>query len=380
MCAGGRKASPCASRDALKAEGEVPGATGRTLTEEQLRSIRKILIIQYKPFGDVLLNTAYLPALRKRFPDATIDFLVQRPFRTILADNPNLDNLIIMEKRKHKTPAYYRERIRVIREVRRLGYDMIIDHIRGPGSSQVCLFSGAKYRLGWNKLKPIFAPEKYNWVYNFRETRVKGIYSARAKFRLLKPLGIEETADNTFYGIRPESIEYIDNWLRSTGIEGNELVVFSPASPVNRKQWALELFAETADMIKESNDCTIVLLWGPGELDKAKLMALNMKYKPVIAPETTFNQAGALLRKTRIYIGNDGGIIHLAVSQNTPSIAIFGSKTNPLNWTAWHQPIHRYVKNYDYSGKKDNSFGITPKMVCDKYMELSEYLKKSKGS
>ena len=33
------------------------------LTETQLAEIKKILIIQQKPFGDILLNTGYLPKL-----------------------------------------------------------------------------------------------------------------------------------------------------------------------------------------------------------------------------------------------------------------------------------------------------------------------------
>lgn len=353
-------------------------AVGRKLTEDQLKEIKRILIIQYKPFGDVLLNTAYLPALRKKFPDAVIDYLVQKPFRIILEDNPNLDNLILMEKKKGKTFAYYMERLRTIKKVRDLKYDMIIDQIRGPGSSQISFFSGAKYRLGWNKVKPFAWLKGYNWVYNYRETRKHRIYAARAKFLLLKPLGIEETDDNIYYNVRPESLNYIDNWLKETGLDGKKLVVFSPVTPVYRKQWEFERFAKVADMISKNTDCEIVLLWGPGELEKVELMASLMETEPVIAPKTTFNQAGALLQRTYIYIGNDGGIIHLAVSQSTPSIAIFGPKTHPLKWTAWHLPIHRHCRNFDFKSKKDNTFGITPETVFEKFLELNKYLTENK--
>lgn len=354
-------------------------AVGRRLSEDQLKEIKKILIIQYKPFGDVLLNTAYLPALRKKFPDAVIDYLVQKPFRVILEGNPNLDNLILMEKKKGKTFAYYMERIRTILKVRKLKYDMIIDQIRGPGSSQITFFSGAKYRLGWNKVKPWTWLKGYNWVYNYRVTRDHRIYAARAKFMLLKPLGIDETDDNIFYHVKNESLEYIDKWLKDAGLEGKKLVVFSPVTPVHKKQWEFERFAKVADMIKNKTDCEVVLLWGPGELEKVELMASLMRSKPVIAPITTFNQAGALLQRTYIYIGNDGGIIHLAVSQDAPSIAIFGPKTHPLKWTAWHLPIHKHLRNFDFSAKKDNTFGISPEMVYEKFEELNKYLTENKA-
>ncbi len=355
------------------------GKTGLKLTEDQLKEIKRILIIQYKPFGDVLLNTAYLPALRKKFPDAVIDYLVQKPFRVILEDNRNIDNLILMEKKKGKTFAYYMERIRTIFKIRKLKYDMMIDQIRGPGSSQITFFSGAKYRLGWKKVKPWTWLKGYNWVYNYSEIRDHKIYAGRAKFKLLKPLGIEETDDNIFYHVKPESLEYIDNWLKDTGLAGKIIVVFSPVTPVYRKQWEFERFAKVADMIKDNTECEILLLWGPGELDKVELMASLMKNKPVIAPKTTFNQAGALLQRTWIYIGNDGGIIHLAVSQDTPSIAIFGPKTHPLKWTAWHLPIHRYLRNFDFIAKNDNTFGISPEMVFEKFKELDSFLKERKN-
>jgi len=48
--------------------------TFKRIPEEELGKIRKILLIQYKPFGDVLLNTGYLPTLRKHFPNAQIDY------------------------------------------------------------------------------------------------------------------------------------------------------------------------------------------------------------------------------------------------------------------------------------------------------------------
>lgn len=353
--------------------------TGLKLTEEQLKEIKRILIIQYKPFGDVLLNTAYLPALRKKFPDAVIDYLVQKPFRVILEDNPNLNNLILMEKKKGKTFAYYMERLRTIVKVRKLKYDMIIDEIRGPGSSQITLLSGAKYRLGWRKVKPWSWLKGFNWVYNYSEIRDHRIYAARAKFKLLKPLGIEETSDNIFYHVKPESIEYINKWLMEASLKDKKLVVFSPVTPVYRKQWEFERFAKAADMIKANTDCEVILLWGPGELEKVELMASLMKNKPVIAPKTTFNQAAALLQKTNIYIGNDGGIIHLAVSQDTPSIAIFGPKTHPLKWTAWHLPIHKYLRDFDFRDPKDNTFNITPEMVFDKFTELQKYLNDKKA-
>ena len=94
------------------------------LNKDQLSEIKKILIIQQKPFGDILLNTGYLPELRRNFPDAQIDYLIQRPYLTILEDNPHLDNLVIMEKPKGRGLKYILPQVRAAIEVRKRKYDL----------------------------------------------------------------------------------------------------------------------------------------------------------------------------------------------------------------------------------------------------------------
>ncbi len=167
--------------------------TFNTLTETQLNKIKKILIVQHKPFGDILLNTGYLPELRRKFPNAQIDYLIQRPYITVLEDNPHLDNLIIMEKKEgYKN---YLEQFKTILKVRRRKYDLIIDQLRGTSSARIVLFSGIKYRLGLNK-------KKWNFIYNVRASRKERRYHGRMKFDLLAPLGINEVEQNLEYIVK----------------------------------------------------------------------------------------------------------------------------------------------------------------------------------
>lgn len=339
-----------------------PETAGNSIPPEAIKQIKKILLIQYKPFGDVLLNTGYMPTLRRHFPKAKIDFLVMRPYKTILEDNPWLDRLIIMEKKKKYSLAYYVERLRIMRLVRKEKYDLIVDQLRGTGSVQITLFSGARYRLGWLQ-------KRWNWVYNYRVQRDNFRYYSRAKFDLLNPLGIEEEEHNTYYYIKPESVDYIQRWIDRKNLENEKLVVISPASPVPAKQWSPACFARLADLIVSDTAFKVILLWGPGEKQLSQSIAARMKHKSVIAPPTTFNQAGALLKRAAMYIGNDGGINHLAVAMETPSIAIFGPISNPKKWVAWHKPQHMYLRDWNFRDRRDNSFNILPEQVFGKFKE-----------
>jgi ADP-heptose:LPS heptosyltransferase len=104
--------------------------------------IKRILIIQFRPFGDVLLATSYLGALRESFPRVDIDFLVKEPYLEVLDKNPYLSNVIFLPQ--EKGISYILGRVKLIFEIRKRKYDLIIDQQNGVGSGQVLLFSGAK--------------------------------------------------------------------------------------------------------------------------------------------------------------------------------------------------------------------------------------------
>lgn len=340
------------------------------ISETELQHITKILILQYKPFGDILLNTGYLPALRKKFPHAQIDYLIQKPFITVLEDNPYIDHLILMEKVKKKGLSYIKyllERIRIIKRVRSKKYDCIIDQIRGTGSAQITFFSGARYRLGW-KLK------RWNRIYNYTVPRTNIRYYSRLKFDLLKPLGIDEEEHNIYYHVKKESQSKIDQWLKQINLKPQQFLVISPGTPVLYKQWSLDHYAILADKIQETCGFKIVLLWGPGEYQEVQTIQQKMKTNAIIAIKTDFNEAAALLKRAKLLIGNDGGINHLAISQGVPSLAVFGPHSNPRKWQAWHKPIHVYIRNYDCKDRNDRTLGLAPEKVFIKFKELLNVL------
>ncbi len=333
---------------------------------EDIKKVKKILIIQYKPFGDVLLNTGYFPALREKFPDAQIDFLVQKPYVTLLEDNPYLDNLVIMHKKKGMD--YYRERFRVVSMVRKTKYDLVIDMLRSSGSAQIALLSGARIRIGW-KLK------RWNWVYNYQRKRQNYRYYSIMKFDALEPLGIEHRQHELYYKIKDKSQSRVDDWLNQENIPLQGFVVFSPGTPVLAKKWSLEEFAKLGDMIQKNHDLKVVLLWGPGEEQDCQTIAEMMDTEPILALPTTFNEAGALLKRAKMYISQDGGINHVAIAMQTPSIAIFGPHSQPEKWQAWHKPTHPYLRNWECKDSSDRTLGITADVVYKKFLDIMEIIK-----
>ncbi len=330
-------------------------------------SINKILIIQYEPWGDVLINTALFPSIRNKFPNAQIEYLVRKPFHLVLNHNPFLDDIIIFEKRKGL--QYFFDRIKLIAKIRKQKYDLIIDQIRGSGSAQIVFFSGAKYRLGLKR-------RRWNFVYNVKSTVVALRYSASMKFDLLKPLGIKEEKYKLFYHIEEKSIAYIDSWIKNKKLEDESIIILSPGSPVPRKQWSLDNYSKLADLLIDAG-YKVVLLWGPGEENDVNIIKKKMQQTPIVAPPTNFNQAAAMLAKSKILICNDGGINHLCASVGTPSLAIFGS-TEPKKWNPSNLGPHHYLHNPNVNSRVDKTFGITPEEAFEKAKSILESQRSNK--
>lgn len=323
--------------------------------------IHSILIIQLCPFGDVLLNTSYLDALRRKFPDSRIDFLVSQPYDSVLYKHPALSELVTFKK--SKGIAYVWERIKVFYRVFARHYDLVIDQQCGTGSGQIVLFSGAKFRLG-------FADSKFAPVYNLVAQRGEKRYSASTKFDVLAPLGISEEPYNLYYYIKPESYTYIENWLLEQGLAKQGFICFSPGSPAQRKIWDLASFAELADRLQAETSLPIVIIWAPDEIEDARKVQSLMKTKAIFAPPTTLNQGAALLKSTKLLICNDGGINHISVATQTPSLAIFGP-TSAINWSPEKVfPIHAGLANPDAYKPEDKSFGVTVDEAFHKALSL----------
>ena len=326
-----------------------------------LARIRRILIIQIRPFGDVLLNTGYLPFLRKRFPDAKIHLLVRHPYQHILDGNPYIDDCVVFGNKKN-LPTWL-EKLRLFARVRKYGYDLVIDQIQGSTSAQIVLFSSAPYRIASTKAR-------WRFLYNIRVPYRGKRYSASMKFDLLQPLGVEESAYGLDYTIQPSSMTYIQTWLKDQSLDNQPFVCISPGSPREKKKWDPVSYARLADMIHEKLNRQVVLLWGPGEKKDAERVVSNMKVGPLLAPPTDFNQAAALLKTCELLVCNDGGLNHLSVATQTPSLAIFGN-TNPVTWSPGSVfPQHHHLYNPDWPKMSNNLFGVTPAEAFEKVQSI----------
>lgn len=337
----------------------------------------KILLIQFRQIGDVLLSAPAAEVLKTNFPDAKLDFLTQPPSDQALARNPAIDEVLVYDVKRP---------LKWLLEIRRRRYELVIDLMSNPRSALVTALSGAKIKAG-----PAYTYSA--WAYNFKLDLKPGQreYNPFFKIDLLGQLGLR----NIFYPY-PKCYPGAGDldWAAAQAAKlvpaGNEpkgrggpLIAFSPASRRKTRRWPAEYYARLASLITQKTEAAVIVLWGPGEKPLAEQI-VRLASSPAVAlsPETsTISRLSALLKQTALLVSNCNGTKHIAQASGVPTLGIYGS-SRPESWTPPADPGHQIIRNENLTciacQKNDCSEavkcleGLAPETVFAKLISMLE--------
>lgn len=297
-------------------------------------AVKKILVIQLKQIGDVLLTTPAVEVLARNFPGAKIDFLTQKPCDEVLRENPFI----------HKVLVYERESpLKWLWKTRKAKYDMVVDFLSNPRSALLTAASGAKIKAG-----PAYTHSARAYNVKLSKPGNSNSYAAFLKIDLLKSIGIREI----FYPYPKIFISDEDRlWalgeLRRLSVPDNALVIgLAPFSRRITRQWPPEHYARLADMAGEKHPLLhIVIFWGPGEKETAnKIKKLSSNPNLQVSPRMpTLSKLGAMLEKCAMAVSNCNGPKHIAQAAGIPTLGIYAS-SSPSAWNPPQDPRHRHVR------------------------------------
>jgi ADP-heptose:LPS heptosyltransferase len=298
---------------------------------------QKILIIQLRQLGDILLTTPVLPALKKRFPHSEISFLTHPMGRMILTGNPYLSELIL-----HPTDQGIRCHLQFLKELRRRRFDTVIDFMNNPRSALYTLWSGAESRIAF-KSRRTFA---YNRLV---EKPASSSYIVDEKFKLLEPLGSTPDQRRLIlpWGEQKEGevvARLAQQQPQFAEVQGLRIIL-SPTHRREPRQWPKAQYAKLADWLVQKWGAQVLWAWGPGEesfIDETMALAQTQTWK---IPPTSFRELAAFIANSDLFIGNSNGPSHVAVAVGTSSLQLHG----PTKMKSWCPltPVHRGIQATD---------------------------------
>lgn len=301
-----------------------------------------ILLIRLSAVGDVVRTLPALTCLRRSFPGAHIAWAVEESSHDILADQPDLDEILVFPRRKllrvllhpdelASARAAFSSFARSLKEAR---FDLVIDFQGTFKSGMMAHMTGSARRVGLARGQ---AREMSYIFYNERvELPTPKMNRVDRALALVAHVGAK--TDNPVSGIpeRPADAAYVEGFLdslRDSGrASGPPAVVFPGTSKVQAyKRYPAKHFARAADLLATSTGVPIVVAWGPGEEEIAGDVVSSMRSPATLSPSLTLGQLTALIRRARVFIAGDTGPMHIAWTVGTPVVAIYGPTDPELN-------------------------------------------------
>ncbi len=293
----------------------------------------KICIVKLSAMGDIIHAMVALEFIKKHLPDSQIDWVVESGFKSVLENNPHIDNILPVDLKsiKEKKSRIFSQ-IKLVKEYSKNRYDIVIDAQGLMKSAIVAKIIGAKIIAGFDKesTREGTASFFYNKTVNIAYDENTIDRNVRV---ICEPLGIKVTSKEI---IEKHKFLYFGEYDKKILKDDYNLIVIG--STWESRNYPKEKFIEVVESLKVHT----YIVWGSQEeYEKALWMQMQSQYLEIL-PKGNLNILKAVIAHCKLLIGNDTGPTHMAWGLNIPSITIFGP--TPVN-RVYVTPINRVVKS-----------------------------------
>lgn len=324
--------------------------------------MKKVLIIQNKRIGDVLIASVIANNFKKKYPDSEIHLMAYDFTEGVVMHNPNIDKFIsVKEKELKKLPVL----AKTILQIRAEKYDIIFDPYSKTQSRLICKFSGAKMTIG-NKSRKKFG----NWGYYThptepvkKTTHIAG-KAIQDRVHLLQTAGDFEPIDYA-PKIWLSEAEKQEDWLGR--YKDKKVIVLGVLGSTPQKSMPYEYVAQIADYIASTFDAYLLFNYSPHQKEEALKIFELCKHKQniildIYAP--SIRDFIKLMYQCDALVANEGGTVHIAKALDKPTFTIFSPYVNKSHWASFedgklHTSVHLLeikpdlFDNFTYEERKE---------------------------
>lgn len=302
---------------------------------------RILVVTKFRYLGDTIVATPFLRRLKEMAPHAEVTLLSGPAMPTLLRGCPYLKDIIAFDSKGRGRLA---RNLALVRRLKERGFDVVFLLNRSLHTALVARAAGIPDRVGFDTEHrgPLLTSRvAYDWNKPDRECALD----------LLRATGVTVESALPELWVDDQELAEADAMLRGLGIMAGQFVVgMQPgAHDAEVREWGAEKFAEVANRLISERGAVVVLMGGAEERAVSEDVAARMSVKPVILTgETTLRQALAVIARCRLWVGNDGGLLHAAVALGPATVGIFGP-TKAKRW-GYDDPRHRTLARFPKDG------------------------------
>ena len=263
----------------------------------------KFLIIRFSSIGDIVLTTPVVRCLKKQLPDSEIHFLTKESFGTILENNPYIDKVHLLG---HSWET-------VVHELKQENYDFIIDLHHNLRTLRLKKDLGIR-SFPFNKLNI------QKWIYtNLKWNMMPDVHIVDRYMKTVESFGVINDGVGLDYFIPgKDEVKQVD--IPVSHHLGYIGLVIGAAH--NTKKLPVEKLKELCSKI----DHPIILLGAKEDNENAKEIASVDPIKIYNAcGKFNLNESADLVRKSKLVITHDTGLMHIAAAFKKKIISVWGN-------------------------------------------------------
>jgi len=249
--------------------------------------------------------------------ESNIYLLMKKNYYSLFKNYKGKVNILTYDYKKYKFSLFYR--IKFIRKLNSLNLKTVfnITAARGVLNDEITLLSGARQKFTTcNDLKYLgqLIGNKMNKEYDdifFKEE----INEYTKHILLLKYLSIK---DPLFFNNKSFNTENYSDFLIKKEYDKNNYILISPLPSDLSKSWGIENYKNLCSELNKKYK--IILIGSPGSIDS--LQYISGGNSNVYLETCELEYIPAVIANSKLFIGNDSGLTHLALKLNKTLIAI----------------------------------------------------------
>lgn len=293
----------------------------------------KFLIIRFSSIGDIVLTTPVVRCLKTQVVTAEVHYLTKQSFASIFAANPYIDKM-----------HYLRDDLQqLIEELKQEDFDYVIDLHHNIRSLKVKRGLG-KQTFSFNKLnieKWLLTTAKLNLMPN--------AHIVDRYMKTIEGFGVKNDGRGLDYFI-PDKEHVKEEDIPASHLAGYIGLVIGGAH--NTKKYPLHKWKELCERL----DHPVILLGGKEDRAEGEAIAAVDPIKVYNAcGKFSLNESADLVRRAKLIVTNDTGLMHVAAAFQKPVISLWGNTVPQFGMYPYSNEVHKEIaaKKVSASGNRE---------------------------
>lgn len=291
-------------------------------------------MLRLSAIGDIVLTTPLLRVLRRRFPNARIDFVVKKPFTELVEHSPHLNTVHGVDP-----AAGFQSLMQLGRHLRNLRYNLVLDLHRNFRTILLTQLCAAPVVAHYKK------PLLRRWLMvKFKLSTMQQVPPVSQRYlRTAAFLEVEDDGAGTELFWKEAHEEEALRALQEAGWKKDQrLLAVAPGAGYFTKRWPLAYFAEVVRRFNnEHRDMAVAILGGPQDREYGSFIRAQSGVEVFdLTGRCSLLASAAVIKRSRLLLANDSGLMHIAEAVRTPVLALFGSTTRELGFFPQRSSSH----------------------------------------